>query len=310
RLAAARQLDDLAVLVDDDERGTQLRRLRARARAAVDDDAVCHAGLLVGDFLDRDARDDLLELHDAVGVGEHGKAIRVPFGQAVAALDVRALVHLQTRAVHDAVRGALLALGVGDQDLHVAAHRDQLAVGVLDDVAVHDLDLAVIRRLDLGRARDLRRAADMEGAHGELGARLADRLRRDDADGFADVHRRTAREVAAIALAAHALGKVAGQHGAHAHLLDLGLLDLLGEILGDFLVALDDHLTRLRMLDVFRRGAAEDALAERRDDLAAVDLGLDGDTLLGAAIFGRDDAVVRHVDEAAGEIARIRRLER
>ena len=46
------------------------------------------------------------------------------------------------------------------------------------------------------------------------------------------------------------------------------------------------------------------------DDLAAVDLGLDGDALLGAAILAGDDAVIGHVDQAAGEIARIRRLER
>src|SRR6185312_11381181 len=74
--------------------------------------------------------------------------------------------------------------------------------------------------------------------------------------------------------------------------------------------ALDDDFARLRVLDVFRGRTAEDALAERRHDLTAVDLGLDGDTLLGAAILGRDDAVVGHVDETAGEIARVRRLAR
>ena len=46
--------------------------------------------------------------------------------------------------------------------------------------------VAVDRRLDLrllGLA--LRRAADVEGAHGQLGAGLADRLRGDDADRLA-----------------------------------------------------------------------------------------------------------------------------
>ena len=64
------------------------------------------------------------------------------------------------------------------------------------------------------------------------------------------------------------------------------------------------------MLDVLGRGAAQDALGKRGDDRAAVDFGLDVDALLGAAIFGGDDAVVGHVDETAGEIARVRRLER
>ena len=50
----------------------------------------------------------------------------------------------------------------------------------------------------------LRRAADVEGAHGKLRARLADRLRGDHAHRLADVHRRAAGEVAPVAMAAHA----------------------------------------------------------------------------------------------------------
>jgi hypothetical protein len=72
----------------------------------------------------------------------------------------------------------------------------------------------------------LRRAADVEGAHGELRARLADRLRRDDADRLAHVDRRAAGEIAPVALAADAVLGLAGQHRADAHLLDAGgLLD-------------------------------------------------------------------------------------
>ena len=43
-----------------------------------------------------------------------------------------------------------------------------------------------------------RGAADMEGTHGELGARLADGLRGDHADRFADVDQMAAAEVTAI----------------------------------------------------------------------------------------------------------------
>jgi hypothetical protein len=52
---------------------------------------------------------------------------------------------------------------------------------------------------------DLRRAADVEGAHGQLGARLADRLGGDDADRFADVDRRAAGQIAPVAGAADAV---------------------------------------------------------------------------------------------------------
>src|SRR6185436_16421678 len=115
----------------------------------------------------------------------------------------------EARAIGDTIGGAFLALIVGDDNLHVARHRDQLAVGILDDVLVHDLDLAVVRRLDLRRAGNLRRAADMEGTHGELGARFADRLSGDHAHRLADIDRGPARQIAAIALAANAFRQVA-----------------------------------------------------------------------------------------------------
>ena len=69
-------------------------------------------------------------------------------------------------------------------------------------------------------------------------------------------------------------------------------------------------ISPVSMLHVLGRGAAQHALGQGGNDLAAIDLGLDGDTLLGTAIFRSDDAVIRHVHEAAGEIARVRRLER
>ena len=126
--------------------------LRARA-AAVHHHLGRHAGLFVRHFAHRDAEDQVFVLHGTFDVGQDRQGVRIPFRQAVAALDGRALVHLQARAIGDAIGGAFLALVVGDDDLHVARHRDQLAVGILDDVAVHDLDLAVIRRLDLRLAR-------------------------------------------------------------------------------------------------------------------------------------------------------------
>ncbi len=77
-------------------------------------------------------------------------------------------------------------------------------------------------------------------------------------------------------------------------------LDALGDILADLLATPDDNLAGVRMLDVLRRGAAQDTLGKRRHYLAAVDFSLEGNAFLGAAIFGGDDAVVRHVHQTAG----------
>ena len=53
----------------------------------------------------------------------------------------------------------------------------------------------------LSRSGSRRRATDVERTHRELRARLADRLRGDDADRLADVDRAAAREVASVARA-------------------------------------------------------------------------------------------------------------
>src|SRR3546814_3870767 len=75
----------------------------------------------------------------------------------------------------------------------------------------------------------LGRAADVEGAHGELGARLADRLRGDDADRLADVHLGAAGEVAPVAGAADAAYRLAHQRRADEDGVDAGTLDLRSE---------------------------------------------------------------------------------
>src|SRR3546814_6050049 len=81
------------------------------------------------------------------------------------------------------------------------------------DVCSSDLDdrrhvaifeRAVDRRFQRRLFGHLRRAADVEGPHRKLRARLTDRLGRDHADRFAHVHRRTAREITPITGGAHA----------------------------------------------------------------------------------------------------------
>src|SRR3546814_2121727 len=57
----------------------------------------------------------------------------------------------------------------------------------------------------------------------------------------------------------------------------------------------------LRVLDVDRRAAAKDALAQRGDHLGALDHLADGQATLGTAIDLGDDAILRHVDEATGQ---------
>ena len=249
------------------------RRSSPRRGAPVDDHALGDAGRLVERLRHRLAFDQVLERDRALDLGQDRPGVGIPLGDALAALDLVAVVDQHPRAVLDAVHGALGAVGIEHRDHHVADHGDRLAVRVLHDVLVLDLDLAVEVRLDERLLGDLRRAADVERAHGELGARLADRLRGDDAHRLAHVDRRAAGEIAPVAGAADAVGGLAGEHRADAQLLHAGRHDRLDLRLLEQRAALDDDLVRRRIAHVLGRGAAEDAARERGHHGAGIDDG-------------------------------------
>ena len=150
----------------------------------------------------------------------------------------------------------------------------------------------------------------MERAHRQLGAGFADRLRRDDADRFAVVDRRAAGEIAAVALAADAVDEFAGQGRADLHFLDAGLLQRVDVALFHQGAALDHDLVGRGIAQILARGAAENTRRQRRNHRAGIDDGAHLDAELGAAIVGRDDAVLRHVDQTPRQVTGVRRLQR
>src|SRR5215469_18796244 len=150
----------------------------------------------------------------------------------------------------------------------------------------------------------------MERAHGELRARLADRLRSDNSDRLAKVHQMPAAQVAAVALDAHALTRLAGEHRADLDPLDAAVLDPTHLVLIDHLVGTYQHLARERIAHIFERDPPEHAVAERLDDLAAFDEWCHVDSVERATVILGDDRVLRHVDESAREITGVRGLER
>src|SRR3546814_13804112 len=104
---------------------------------------------------------------------------------------------------------------------------DLTATALVDDrLHVAIFDRAVGDGLQVRLLVDLRRAADVDGPHRELRARLADRLGGDHADRLADVHRRAARKVAPIAFAADANPRFADHRRADLHRLPTCLLAL------------------------------------------------------------------------------------
>ena len=224
-LAAAPELENLAVLALDHDGGTQILLAAGCAGAPVDDHALGYAGRLVERLRHRLAFDQVLEPDRTLDLSEDRPHVGIPLGDALAALDVIALVDPQAGAILDAVNRTLGAVLIDHHDGHVARHADEVASRVANHAAVLDPDCAFEVRFDERLLRDLRCPADVEGAHGELRAGLADRLCCDDADRLPHVDGRTAREIAAIAGGAHPARGFAGEHRTNAHLLDSGLHD-------------------------------------------------------------------------------------
>src|SRR6478735_9209724 len=199
------------------------------------DDALDDTGGLVGLLGHGPVFDQVLVLHGTGLLGDDWAVGGIPLSNTVATADDMAALAKQVRAVRHAVRREFTAVHV-------------------------EVRLLV----------ELCRAADVEGPHRQLGARLTDRLGGNDADRFTDVHRRTASKITAVALAADALLRGADQRRADLHALQAQFLDLEDHRLVEQRAFGDDDLVRLRIHDILGRGAAEDAVAERSDGRAAL----------------------------------------
>ena len=160
----------------------------------------------------------------------------------------------------------------------------------------------------------LRRAADVEGPHGELGARLADRLRSDDADRLADVDGRAAGKIAPVAGLPHT--PLAASQVSTERIFNSRRTPASGR-----------STSTSASVDQRRRRFVNDLAAESGLSRPPPWCGRGCDSASGAitsppsttalhfkavrraAIFFGDDAVLRHVNQTARQVARVRRLQ-
>jgi hypothetical protein len=87
--------------------------------------------------------------------------------------------------------------------MNVAAQRDDAAGRVRHHVGVAQTHNAIVVGLHERFIEHLCRTANVEGTHGELGARFTDRLGRNNADSLAKVDRRTTGQITAVAAGTH-----------------------------------------------------------------------------------------------------------
>ena len=217
---------------------------------------------------------------------------------------------LEVGAGGDFVLFQFAALGVQEEDFAVAGEDDLLAGVVADDLQAGELDHARLLGADLALFHGVGGgAADVEGPHGQLRARLADALGADDAHGHALLDQAAGGEVHAVAQRADAQRGVAGHRAADLDLFQAEFLDLAGDVGGDQVVLAHDHFVGDGVDDVGAADAAADRVGQADLDLlAAVDDPL-GDALGGAAVVRGDDHVLGHVGQLAGQVAGVGRLQ-
>ena len=142
----------------------------------------------------------------------------------------------------------------------------------------------------------------MERPHGQLRARLADRLGGDGAHGQALLDELPGRHVRAVAQRADAAGRVTGQRAADLHGVDAKRLDFAGNVLVNEQVLTDDRLVGDRVNDVVEAGTADDHVPQWDVDFLTLVDGAFGDAALGPAIMKEHNHGLRDVVEFAGEI--------
>ncbi len=188
---------------------------------------------------------DVFVADDTALLGQDRGDVRIPDDQLLARLHLLAVGDEDGRTVRNLVLLDLAALGVDDDDFAVALQGDQLldAFGVGD---LHRIDVAVLDGaagdgldvvFDQAAGGD---ATGVEGTHGELRARLTDRLSGDDADGQAFFDDLVGGHVDAVAAGADAARAFAGERRANADGFELQFLELVGDLVGDDLVFGDD----------------------------------------------------------------------
>ncbi len=302
---AVGQLGGLALFVLEGDPRTLGRILR------LDDHLARETSHFVDLFLHGNPLDQVAEANPAGDLGENRHGVGVPLGQQVAAFDLTVRGDAHLGAVNHAVALPLTAGFVDDGHLAVAVHDDVVALGVDDGIEVDVLEPAVKAGLQRGLlGAPGGGAADVEGAHGQLGAGLADRLGGNDADSFAEVDHVPAGQVAPVAGGANAAPALAGEHRADAQLLDAGFFDLLHQVFFDLLVSLHQHLAGDRIKNVLLGRSAENAVPEGLDDFATLGERGDLDAVEGAAVMLGDDGILGNIDQTPGEVSGVGRLER
>ena len=182
------------------------------------DDALVEARLSDGFVTIGDAFDNVLEAHLTAMLGDDSCVIGVPFANLVALLHLIASLEEQLGTVRDVGRHQNdIGVVVVQLQFGGTANDNLVTVVVLIDLngtKFVDFKVAVILGFGAVGHQTLRGLTTLvEGTQGQLGARLTDGLGSDNAHSLTLLDKFSRRQVAAIAIGAHATLRLASQHG-------------------------------------------------------------------------------------------------
>ena len=225
-------------------------------------------------------------------------------------LDGGAVSDGDDRTDNDGIALKLTSVLAMDTNCSIHGKNDEGSVQSLHSTQVIEADRSVVFGLDDGLFEcSARGTSDVEGTHGELGSRFADRLGGNDANRLAETDHQTGGKVATVALGADAALVFTSQHGANLELLVTDLVEGGGSLFVDQLIGLDDGLTTDRILDGLAADTPDDTGGQTDDFLVAFVDRTDNDAVDRTAIFRGDDHILRCIHQLAGQVTGISSLE-
>ena len=142
----------------------------------------------------------------------------------------------------------------------------------------------------------------MEGTQSQLGTRLTDGLCSNHTDCLTTLYHAVRSQVAAIALGTHATLCLISEDGTDLYRLDGRVVDVLGNLIGDFLTTPDNDIARGGVNHIVNRYTANDAIAQRSNHAVALTHGAADNATQRAAVLLVDDHIVCDVNKTTGKV--------
>mmetsp|Transcript_18412 Transcript_18412/g.29908 ORF Transcript_18412/g.29908 Transcript_18412/m.29908 type:complete len:628 (-) Transcript_18412:6693-8576(-) len=269
-------------------------------------DFLGHAGRVIGLIADRDTHGQINELRLTVFFRQNWQCVRIPFKHLVAEVDSLTIFDKQLGTVANFVAGTLFAVFALNDQLHVAAHHQDLAIGVLQSVGVFKDDLAFLACFQERLLTTLRNTTDVEGPHRQLCTGFTNRLCCDDTHGFASVHHGTTCKVTTVTHGADTFFCLTCQRAADPHGCHAGFVNCVRHALVDQLTVCDQNFVCTWLRHILSRNTAQNTLCQRRHNFTVIDCRFGGDRRISPTVMHTHNAVLSHVNQTTCQVTGVR----